>query len=57
MLANAEEELRKLVPAYQKINGSRAIAPHISFANNASRSFQNFILGVNKIIAARTIHS
>ncbi len=50
-LANAEQELRKLVPAYQKISGARAIAPHISLAQNLSKSYQNFVLGINKLVA------
>lgn len=45
-LTNAEQELRKLIPSYQKLSGSRAIAPHLSLENNLSKSFQNFVRGV-----------
>ena len=41
-LSNAEEELRRLVPAYQKIGGSRLIAPtwtSIPISHTASKRF------------------
>lgn len=49
-LANAEQELKKLIPTYQKISGSRAIAPHLSLSSNQSRSFKNFISGVQALV-------
>jgi hypothetical protein len=48
-LANASEELQKLVKNYKKVSGACAIAPHIDLANNRSHSFQVFISGVQKI--------
>ena len=42
-------KLRELVPSYQKIAGSRAIAPHLDCGNARSRSFRNFIEGVRRI--------
>jgi len=48
-LANAAEELQKLVKNYKKISGACAIAPHLDLANNRSHSFQVFISGVQKI--------
>jgi Domain of unknown function (DUF4276) len=48
-LANAEQELRRLVTGYQKIGGSRLIAPHMNVDSNKSRSFQVFINGLRRI--------
>jgi hypothetical protein len=45
-LANAEQELRRLAPIYQKVGGSRLIAPHMNVRQNKSRSFQVFISGI-----------
>lgn len=45
-LSNAEQELRRLVPQYQKIAGSREIAPHLDIDNNRSHSFGVFLSGV-----------
>lgn len=36
---------------YQKVGGSRLIGGHLTLDNNRSRSFQNFIRGVRRIIA------
>jgi hypothetical protein len=45
-LANASQELGKLVKNYEKRRGARAIAPHLELSNNRSYSFQVFIKGV-----------
>ncbi|MBU2572818.1 MAG: DUF4276 family protein [Elusimicrobia bacterium] len=42
-LANAEDELLKIIPEYQKVSGARAIAPFINTASNFSYSFNVFI--------------
>lgn len=42
-LANAEDELLKIIPEYQKVSGARAIAPFICTASNLSHSFNVFI--------------
>ena len=42
-LANASQELRKLVKNYEKRNGARTIAPHLEIDKNCSYSFQVFI--------------
>ncbi|MEK7704898.1 MAG: DUF4276 family protein [Myxococcota bacterium] len=44
-------ELRRLAPSYQKIAGSRAIAPHLDIENRRSRSFANFISAVQRAAA------
>lgn len=42
-LANATDELLKILPEYQKVSGARAIAPFIDTAANLSHSFNVFI--------------
>lgn len=51
-LANAKQELRKLIPAYQPAIGSRAIAPHLSLDNdhNRSHSFHVFLRGIRCLV-------
>jgi len=49
-LANAAEELRKLVKNYRKLGCARAIAPNLSLTNNRSHSFQVFITGIQKLV-------
>lgn len=48
-LANPTQELRRLVPEFQKISGARQIASHIDTANKRSRSFAVFMQGLEKI--------
>ncbi|MCC6126888.1 MAG: DUF4276 family protein [Pirellulales bacterium] len=48
-LQNAEQELRRLIPRYQKISGSRHIAPHMAIESNKSKSFQVFIDGIRHL--------
>jgi hypothetical protein len=48
-LANASEELKKLVPNYQKVNGSRLLGSLLDTASNTSPSFQAFVTGINRI--------
>lgn len=41
--------LKQLVPAYQKVGGSRAIGPHIDPDNIRSRSFVHFVAAVRRL--------
>ena len=43
LLGSPSNELNRLVPEYQKINGSRMIAPYLDINNTRSRSFCHFI--------------
>jgi hypothetical protein len=43
--------LSSLVPAYQKISGSRSIGPHLNLDNSRSLSFKNLIAGIKKTIS------
>ncbi|UYM18192.1 DUF4276 family protein [Endozoicomonas euniceicola] len=45
-LANAQEELKKLVKGYQKVAGARKISPHLSLNTNKSVSFQHLLSGL-----------
>ncbi|HPG39303.1 MAG TPA: DUF4276 family protein [bacterium] len=48
-LANAAQELERLVPEYQKVSGSRQIAPYLDPVNTRSHSFMVFVQGVKKL--------
>jgi hypothetical protein len=50
-LANASEELSKLIPEYQKVSGSRAIGRIMDVESNSSKSFRIFVLGVKQLLA------
>jgi hypothetical protein len=49
-LTNAEQELRRLTPRYQKIDGSRRIAPFMSIRDNKSHSFGVLIDGIRRLV-------
>ncbi|WP_413173477.1 DUF4276 family protein [Anabaena azotica] len=49
-LESPSKELQSLVPEYQKINGSRMIAPFLNLENTRSLSFYYFISAIKKII-------
>lgn len=51
-LANAAQELRSILPDYQKISGARAVAPLLDLENNRSQSFQLFVRTVRSIASA-----
>ena len=48
----AAEEVRKLVPMFQKVSGARRMAPLLSRETNNSRSFQVLINGLDRVAAA-----
>ncbi|WP_062269000.1 DUF4276 family protein [Endozoicomonas arenosclerae] len=45
-LANAQEELKRLVKGYQKMAGARKISPHLSLDANTSESFHHLLSGL-----------
>jgi len=49
-LGAASDELTKLVKGFQKGTSSRKIAPYLTIENNKSRSFNNFISGLQKFL-------
>ena len=49
-ISNAKQVLRRLVPAYQQISGSNAIAQFMDITKNNSHSFNVFITGIKRII-------
>jgi len=49
-LANAAQELCRLVQGYQKIGGSRRIAPHMNIHKNKSHSFHVFVNGIRQLV-------
>jgi uncharacterized protein YktA (UPF0223 family) len=48
-IRNAKQEIRKLIPSYQQISGSRSIAQFMTIEKNKSKSFQVFIAGVRRL--------
>jgi hypothetical protein len=51
-LGNPSEELMKLTNGiYQKVSGSRAIAPHLDLEQNTSHSFKVLIDGIKRLVA------
>jgi hypothetical protein len=48
-IANAKQELRKIIPRYQPITGSQIIARYMDIAINKSGSFQAFVTGVRRL--------
>jgi hypothetical protein len=50
-LANPKQELTKLVPKYQQITGSIAIAQHMDITKNKSHSFNVFVAGIQRLVA------
>lgn len=48
-LASPARELRRIAPVYQKIGGSRAIAPHLDLDNRRSTSFAHFVSAIRKL--------
>lgn len=54
VLANAAEELSKITQfQYQKVNGSRCIAPHMRLDHsNTSTSFQALLRGIRRLCSA-----
>lgn len=51
-LANAAEELKKLIPEYQKISGSREISQYMNIHDNKSHSFNVLIDGISRLLAS-----
>jgi len=48
-LGNAKQEFRKIVPAYQPIDGAKKIAMHMNVDNNTSLSFNTFVSGIKRM--------
>lgn len=44
-----KEELRKLLPGHQQIEGAKTVAPYMNIECNTSESFRQFVRGVKKI--------
>lgn len=49
-LANPVEELKRLIPEYQKLAGSRKIAPLMNLDDNRSHSFRVLIEGIRRFL-------
>ncbi len=49
--ANAAQELKRLVPGYQKVSGARSIGQHLDPGGNRSQSFNVFLTGLATLLA------
>lgn len=47
-IGNPKEELQKLFPKHQQLDGARRIAVHMDINHNRSASFNAFVSGVKK---------
>ena len=47
-IPSPKEELYKLVPEHQQIEGAKRIAPYMNIENNTSMSFNQFVTGVRR---------
>ncbi|PIS47134.1 MAG: hypothetical protein COT17_05020 [Elusimicrobia bacterium CG08_land_8_20_14_0_20_51_18] len=47
-LANANDEIIKIVPEYQKVSGARSIAPFMNLSANRSYSFNIFVKAIQQ---------
>lgn len=54
VLANASEEMSRIIPGYQKVSGAREVSKFIDPDNNNSPSFNTFLKGVKDLV--RTYH-
>lgn len=52
-IGNPKDELKKLFPRHQQIDGARRIAVHMNIEKNTSTSFQQFVDGVKKLCEAQ----
>lgn len=52
-IMNAKDELRRLIPTYQPIDGAKKIAVHMDISNNTSKSFKVFVNGVRRCISEK----
>lgn len=52
-IGNPKEELRKLFPAHQQLDGARRIAVHMDIQNNRSESFRQFVSGIRRFVHIR----
>ncbi|WP_419026295.1 DUF4276 family protein [Emergencia sp.] len=48
-IGNPKDELKKLIPKHQQIDGARKIAVHMDIARNTSESFKCFVSGVKRL--------
>ena len=57
LISNAKEELKRLVPQYQPINGSRSISKFMDIDKNKSKSFQVFISGIHRMCRGEILYA
>ena len=53
---NPSEELKKLIPNFQKGYASKEISKYISIENNRSASFGHFVSGLKRFLSSDVLH-
>jgi Domain of unknown function (DUF4276) len=53
-LGSPSQELKKLVPGYQKVSGARAMGPRLEVTRSSSDSFRAFVSAVEAAVASLT---
>lgn len=54
-IPSPKEELYKLIPEHQQIEGAKRIAPFMDIERNTSVSFQVFVKGIRRLAAQKNI--
>lgn len=49
-IPSPKEELYKLVPEHQQIEGAKRVAPYMNIESNTSTSFNQFVTGVRRFV-------
>lgn len=49
LIPSPKEELYRIIPEHQQIEGAKRIAPHMRISENSSTSFQIFVSGIRKL--------
>jgi len=55
--SSPSQTLKRAVPGYQKMNGSRAIGPHLDPDNTRSSSFSAFVSGVKQLVSTSSLQA
>ena len=50
--AKPSDDIRKLIPAFQRTDGARRMAQHLTWENNRSHSFAVFLNGIERLCAS-----
>jgi hypothetical protein len=49
-IQNTAQELKSIIPDFQKVKGAKLVSEFINIGKNRSESFRQFVLGLNKLL-------